>query len=114
MSLTNINRGSFLTSLTTNPDVMLAKATSVQRRIREMQTAFRELESTVNKTRQYWIGEAGDAHRDYYDEHKKDVEEVFMRLSEDVTDLREMARVYATTESEVTDLAEDLPSDVIV
>lgn len=113
MAILNLDIGSFFTSLTTNPDIMLAKAAAVQSRIREMQKAFNQLERTVNKTGYYWIGEAGDAHRDYYNVHKDDVDRIFKRLTEDVDDLKEMARVYAGTEAAVKEISEELPSDVI-
>lgn len=114
MALPGLNLQNFLSSLTTNPDVMVSKASTVQVKIREMQAAFQELERTVNKTHQYWIGEAGDAHREFYNEQRDNIQEIFLRLSEDVTDLKEMAMVYSATEHEVKELSLDLPSDVIV
>lgn len=113
MSLVGIGAGAFLSALTVDPDVMVAKANAVQGRIREMQASFSALENTVNKTKNYWIGEAGDAHREFYTKQKSNIDEIFKRLTEDVSDLHQMAAVYSSTEQQVADIAEDLPSDVI-
>lgn len=113
-ALQGISANIFSSYLNTNPEIMLLKATSVQEKIRQMQMAFQELEVTINKTKQYWLGEAGDAHREYYNEKKEVVREIFARLSEDVTDLREMAMVYSGAEAEAKEISGDLPSDVIV
>ncbi|MCC8151646.1 MAG: WXG100 family type VII secretion target [Lachnospiraceae bacterium] len=104
----------FLSSLTVTPEVMLQKANSVQKYIRLMRQDFSNLENTVNKTQSYWIGEAGDAHREFYQSKKEEIETIFARLTEDVTDLQTMAGVYSQTEKEVTELAQDLPADVII
>lgn len=95
-------------------NVMLQKASAVDQKIREMRNTFSDLETSVNKTKAYWIGEAGDAYRAYFMERKPEAEEIFKRLSEHVRDLNEMAGVYSSTEKEITAMAEDLPSDVII
>lgn len=109
--LTNFN---LLASLTVTPETLLEKATSVQKYIRLMKQDFSNLESTVNGTKSYWIGEAGDAHRNYYESQKEEIETIFARLAEDVRDLQTMSGVYSQTEQQVRELAQELPSDVIV
>ena len=104
----------FLTSLLVEPDVLRQKASTAERKIREMQNAFQAMEATVNRTNGYWLGEAGDAHREYFAKKKPDVEEMFKRLMEHVRDLNQMASVYSNVEKEVAALAQDLPADVIV
>lgn len=114
MAISGLSLGNFLTSLTVDPEVMRQKAVTVEGKIREMRSAFDALELTVNKTKGYWIGEAGDAHRAYFTDRKPQIEEIFQRLTEHVRDLNQMASVYSNTEQEVKELSEDLPSDVIV
>lgn len=114
MAVYGLNLGDFLASLTVDPEVMRQKAATVEGKIREMKSAFEELGTTVDKTKNYWIGEAGDAHRTYFTDRKPEIEEIFQRLSEHVRDLNQMASVYSGTEQEVKELSEGLPSDVIV
>lgn len=104
----------FFNSLTVTPEVLRAKAQSVQGRINELQKAFDAMKTQVNKTQNYWIGEAGDAHRESYRNKEADIAENIKRLREEVSDLNEMASVYASTEQTVAAIAEDLPFDVIV
>lgn len=101
-------------SLTVSTEVMQQKASAVETKIQVMKTAFDSLEQTVHRTENYWIGEAGDAHRDYFAENRPKLEEIIKRLTEHVRDLHQMKEVYAQAERGAEDLAEDLPSDVIV
>ena len=114
MAILGLGSFDFLSSLTVDPDVMRSKAVVVQGKIKEMQTAFEALENTVRKTQNYWIGEAGDAHRDFFFNHKEEIEEIFKCLSEDVTDLNQMAMVYTEANNEAKEMAEELPADVII
>ena len=100
--------------LQVNPEVLRAQAYVVQGKVRTMQQAFQRLEDTIQKTSYYWIGEAGDSHRDYYEQQKEDSQTIFKRLEEDVDDLKQMASVYDQAENAVIEISEDLPSDVIV
>lgn len=104
----------FVSTLKVDPEIMKAKAEAVQVRITEMKVSFDEIENTLRKTQSYWIGEAGDAHRELFSKTGEEREEIFKRLAEDVNDLYTMAAQYTATENEIKQLTEELPSDVIV
>lgn len=104
----------FLTTIKVEPEILKAKAEAVQVRITEMKKSFDAIENTLRKTQNYWIGEAGDAHREMFNKTQDEREEIFKRLLEDVADLNTIAAQYITTESAVKQIAEELPSDVIV
>lgn len=104
----------FLSTLLVEPDALRQKASVAEKKIQAMQTVFEEMETTINRTSNYWIGEAGDAHREYFSSKKADIEEMFKRLAEHVRELNQMASVYSNVEKEVTQLAQDLPADVII
>lgn len=104
----------FLSTLLVEPDALRQKASTAEKKIQAMQTVFEEMEATVNRTNNYWIGEAGDVHREYFISKKPDIEEIFQRLTEHVRELNQMASVYSNAEKEVTELVQDLPADVIV
>lgn len=99
--------------LTVDPEVMRQKSVTTGNKINEMKKVFEALGVTVNKTNNYWIGEAGDAHREFFHSAKPEIEEIFLRLSEHTRELGEMAAVYSGTEHIATELSEDLPFDVI-
>lgn len=104
----------FISSLKVDPEVLYQKSVTSGEKISQMKTVFEELETIVNKTTQYWLGEAADAHREFFNSTKPDIEEIFKRLSEHARELGEMAATYANVEREVVQLSEDLPSDVII
>lgn len=104
----------FLSSLTVDPEVLRQKSVTTAEKISKMKKAFEELGVTVNKTNHYWIGEAGDAHREFFNSTKPEIEEIIKRLLEHSRELGEMAAVYSNVESEVAQISEDLPSDVII
>lgn len=108
------NLSDFISSLTVDPEIMRQKSVAAGGKISEMKKAFEALEATVNKTNHYWIGEAGDAHREFFNSSKPEIEEIFKRLSEHARELGEMAATYSDTERQVTQLSEDLPSNVII
>lgn len=104
----------FISSLKVDPEVLYQKSVTSGEKISQMKTVFEELETIVNKTTQYWLGEAADAHREFFNSTKPDIEEIFKRLSEHARELGEMAVTYANVERKVAQLSEDLPSDVII
>ena len=97
----------------TDPELMRQKAAVVQIKISQMKNAFDSLEYAVNHTKSYWAGEAGDVYRENLKHKKTDIDTILSRLSEYVSDLQQMAAVYAGVEKEVEELAQDLPADVI-
>ncbi|MCC8168719.1 MAG: WXG100 family type VII secretion target [Clostridiales bacterium] len=101
-------------TLVVTPEALYTQAEAVAKRISSMQTQFDEIEAAVSGTSAYWVGDAGDAHRAAYEERLPEIEEIFKRLSEFVTDLEQIAGVYEETEKAVTEIAEDLPADVII
>lgn len=109
-----ISTADFFSSLKVEPEIMRQKSVTVQSKITQMKQTFDNLESTVQKTNHYWLGEAADAHREFFNASKSEIEEMFQRLSEHARELAEMASIYSNVEREVTQLSEDLPSDVII
>lgn len=116
MAILGLGAGAFdfLSSIKVNPDVLKAKASSTEGKIGELKAIFDALELSVNKTKNYWNGEAAESHREYYERQKADIETLFKRLAEDVSDLNQMASVYVATEQEVKEISSELPADVIV
>jgi len=96
-----------------NTSVLNSKAQDVSRSIKNMSDCFERLETIVNRTSYYWIGEAGDTQRKMYREQKPRIDEMMRRLKEHPRDLMEIARTYESVEAEVASIAAELPADVI-
>lgn len=101
-------------SLKVTPAVLIAKADVVKSKIQRLQESYEGMQSAVNRTDGYWVGEAGDLYRKRYKELGPLMEEIVKRLREHVKDLNQMAGVYTETEAEVKEMAESLPADVIL
>ena len=96
-----------------NTEVLLAQASEVESLIGKVSKEFDELKRLVGNTNHYWIGEAGDAHREKYNALQPDVEEGINRLKENVTDLRIISGAYSAAEQQAVAEASALQETVI-
>lgn len=96
-----------------DPAVLVSKAEAVSGSIGSMEQYYSELERIVSRTSYYWIGEAGDMHRNIYKEQKAQVEEMLKRMREHPADLTAIAQTYENVESQLQSLAAELPGDII-
>lgn len=94
-------------------NVLLAQADTVSSLISKVSEAFADMKSAVNNTNAYWIGEAGNAHREKYTSKQGRIDEAIRRLNENVTDLRVMSGVYSEAEAQAMREAEALVTAVI-
>lgn len=90
------------------------QAAEVSRRVESLTARFSELEYTVSGTRGYWIGEAGELHRQLYAERKDDIETMLRRLREHPVDLLKISGNYEQAEQAVAESFETLRGDVIL
>lgn len=95
------------------PEALEQKANTVSSKITSMQREFQNMKNTVTKSSSYWIGDAGDLHRKVFSDKQSDINEIFLRLKEYVTDLQAIAKVYTNTENEVKNVIQALQEDVI-
>lgn len=96
------------------PEELYAKSQSISSILAKTQQNFQEMEDVINKTEGYWIGEAGEAHREMFRDMTPHIEEITKRITEHIRDLNEIAGVYQETEREIQEIAEQLPADVII
>lgn len=96
------------------PDILKNKSDEVTNKVNQMKRHFEELQSGIDKTEGYWIGEAGDKHRQLYNGLKNDIEEILNRLYEHPKDLLAIAQNYMDVELSIEEDVETLPGDVIV
>ena len=99
--------------LKVTPEQLLTKAETTRNNISNLTASFKRIGEIIEKTRNYWIGEAGDLHRKIYTDENEHIQEMFARLLEHPTDLEQIAKNYLNIEDEVENLALELPGDVI-
>lgn len=95
-------------------EILEMRANAAEQRIRTVRNRFENIAATVNVSRNYWEGDAADAHRREFQEYRDEIEESLMRFQENIEDLRKIAGIYRECETENQNLTEDLPGDVLV
>lgn len=95
-------------------ELLVQSAGNIQSHIRRLERSFQEMSNIITGTQRYWIGDAGEAHRNVFLQQQEKREEAIRRLMEQVTDLQKMAGVYVQAEQEAQETAASLPGDVIV
>lgn len=101
--------------LKVTPAELQSKSNSVSKILNSMKNEYASLKNVLDRTSGYWIGDGGNAHRSKFNEQSSDVNEMFSRIQEHVTDLQIMAGVYTETEQSITSqIQESLPVDVII
>jgi WXG100 family type VII secretion target len=101
-------------TLKVTPEVLHTKAEVVNTKVSSMTKEFGKMNTLIARSNSYWVGKAGEVHRKTYQEKQPDIEEIFKRLSEHVTELHQMATVYMNAEKTIKEVAEALPNDIII
>lgn len=100
-------------SFSVKPEALYQKSEAVLSEINRMKQEFESLQGIIDRTPSYWQGEASDAYRDEYNSMNPDLDVMFRRLLEHVTDLKQIAAKYVDAETVNEQLANELPADVI-
>lgn len=94
-------------------EALKQQANEVSTRVTRVQDLFSELRRTIQNTRSYWIGEAGNLYRQRYEERQDELDEMFRRLKEHPRDLLQIAGVYEEGERQVLEIINDLSTNAI-
>ena len=96
-----------------DPAMMLSQAGTVRTLGNDMKRHFEAIATTMEKTKYYWLGEAGEAHRKLYNEQKDNVRQMIGRLLEHPDDLTVISGNMKSAEKAGMSIAKALPADVI-
>jgi WXG100 family type VII secretion target len=100
--------------LLVTPEQLNNKAAEVEKNVANMRTRFDNMKRLIDKSQNYWIGDAGDMHRQNYADQVENIELVLKRLAEHPEDLRAIAQTYSETELKIADvIVPELPGDVL-
>lgn len=97
-------------TLKVSPEEMQAAASELSGYVSAMNAYFTQMKNTMAQSQSYWVGEAGDAHRQLYQEQVAQTEEIISRYTEHVRDLNAMAGVYIEAEHSAQAAADELPA----
>lgn len=94
--------------------VLEERADFAEQKIQCVQSHFEKIDQIVKNSKNYWEGDANDAHIREFQEYQDDIDEILARFRENVTDLRKIAGVYQEAEKAAAEISSDLPMDVII
>mgnify|MGYP002070038466 CR=1 FL=1 len=100
-------------NLKVTPDQLQQKARDVSSAVSKMKSDFNKLNTAINSTHSYWVGQAGDLHRKLYNDRVNEVNEILRLLERYPTDLMQMAGIYTKSENQNKAVAATLNSNVI-
>jgi len=100
-------------NLKVTPDQLQQKARDVSSAVSKMKSDFNKLNTAINSTHSYWVGQAGDLHRKLYNDRVNEVNEILRLLERYPTDLMQMAGIYTKSENANKAVAATLNSNVI-
>ena len=101
-------------TLKVEPADLYRQSKEVEKDIKKINDKFADADKLVKETSSYWNGDASDSFRAAYEDYKDEINEIIARLTEHVADLSMMADIYDSNEKDIREIAEGLPSDVII
>lgn len=99
--------------LKVSPEEMKKKAEKVQSQINSIKKDWNRIDEIIQKTRNYWEGDASVKHKNHKSMLEDDLSYVLKRLQEHPEDLLKMAGVYEESTQTAQKIANSLPNDVI-
>ena len=100
-------------SIEVSTEVLKRQSAEVARKVKSMRGHFEEFERLLEGTGGYWIGEAGEKHRNTYKFFKGDVDDMLKRLEGYPANLLSIAQQDESTEVMLEAEMDALPWDVI-
>ena len=95
------------------PEVLEKKAQEVTAAVSQMERCFEQVQNLVARTRYYWVGQAGELHRELVTDKKEDMEQIIKRLKDHPDNLRKIAGTYRATESAQAEQSMRMSSNLI-
>ena len=86
---------------------------NLEKRVTSMEACFQTMKETAANSGIYWMGEAGEAHRNTFLEYEDDCEEVISRVRQEAEKLRVILENYLGVIIDTVRIAQDLPLDLI-
>lgn len=99
-------------NLRVDTNVMKDQSNLVRNDVKAIERHWKSIGKLINGTRNYWEGEASDAHIKIYRDIEADVDKIIQRLNENPVKLQMMAGVYDPAEQSIAAEANNLPNDI--
>lgn len=101
------------TRIRVTPETLVARASDAEQKIDACVRQLQAIQQVVNRTANYWTGEAAQSCRSQYESGKSEMEEILRRLKTQPGTLLSIANIYRQTESQAQQQSAPLPGNVI-
>lgn len=100
-------------TIVVKPEELVAKSAELHKKVEVLKSQFERMNHLMHKTNDYWLGEAGNFHRDMYT-HLVENEPVLIQSLEQYSNiLIQIAANYETNENKLVMEAGALPNDIL-
>lgn len=99
--------------LKVSTDLLQRKAEEIQEQIEQVEIDLEEYRRIIEIKKNYWKGEAGNIHQNYFKSFQEDLPIIVKRLKEHPIELMKMAGVYQEAETRAMEISMALPEDII-
>lgn len=99
-------------TLKVSPDTLIRQADAIQKNVQLIRQHFDNINRRVNKSKNYWEGEASNLHVRTYSGINEQCGEIVKRLSEHPNDLLKMAGIYSENETKIVEESNSLQSNI--
>ena len=99
-------------NLRVNTDVMKDQSNLVRNDVDNIKRHWTSIEKIIKGSRNYWEGEASDAHIKVYRDIEADVNKVISRLADNAVKLQQDAGVYEAAEATIQGETSQLKSNI--
>lgn len=99
--------------LLVTPEVLESKSAEVEKKVNNVKEKFAKMNDMIDATKEYWVGEGGDKHRETYGKFRNDIDDIIKRLSEHPAELLTMAGIYRQSEQTNVSSSNSLDNNVI-
>lgn len=98
--------------LKVDPQIVEAKANQMNATREQVSTTMTDIKNEMDGLKASWISETASKTQTQFETAQADVQAMLNVIAEYSQDLLEVARIYKTTESESTQRAASLPTDI--
>ncbi len=96
------------------PEILTSASADVSKKADCLKSVFLEMDAIMQRTSEYWTGDAADLHRALLKEQLPKMDTVISRFMEQADKLKQIAANYSGATQAAGTIIEGLPSDVII
>ena len=100
-------------TIVVKPEELVTKSAELRKEVVDLKNQFEIMNSLVEKTKNYWLGEAGNFHRDMYNQSVQEEPALIKSLEEYSDALNKIAANYEGNEKKLVEKAGALSGDIL-